>query len=240
MLSEERVERLGESAILYDGFLLNHMREAWFEPASWPRATVAPGRSGGRGATLFIERDGEAWVLRHYYRGGHIARFVSDRFLWLGEARNRAFREWRLLAHLRRAGLPVPRPVAARYLRSGLLYRADLITVRIPGVVPLSTRLATGSLDARLWRAIGACVGRFHAACVCHADLNAYNLQIDGQDRIFLLDFDRGRIMPGPGAWQRRNLARLQRSLRKISGADVAPANWAALLEGYHAARAAG
>jgi 3-deoxy-D-manno-octulosonic acid kinase len=236
MLSVERVERSEESAILYDGSLVNHMRAEWFDPATWPDAPAAPGYSGGRGATLFIECEGQQWVLRHYHRGGRIARLAGDGFIWLGEKRNRAFAEWRLLARIRAAGLPAPRPVAARYVRRGMLYRADLITVRIPGVVPLSTRLATRGADAGTWRAVGACVGRFHAAGVRHADLTAHNLQIDADDRVFLLDFDRGRIMPRPGTWQRRNLDRLHRSLTKVSGDGTirfTAGDWAALEEGY-------
>ena len=79
-------------------------------------------------------------------------------------------------------------------------------------------------------------VARFHVAGVFHADLTAHNIQIDSQGEVYLLDFDRGRRMPGPGGWQRRNLARLQRSLRKISaGGDIefAAGHWQALLAAY-------
>jgi 3-deoxy-D-manno-octulosonic acid kinase len=239
MLSVERLERSGESCILYDASLVNHIQEAWFEPATWAGAPMAPGYAGGRGATLFIRCEGQDWVLRHYHRGGTVARFASDGFLWLGESRTRSFAEWRLLAEIRAAGLPAPRPVAARYVRRGLLYRADLVTVRIPGVVPLSTRLAEAELSEPVWHAVGACVGRFHAARFFHADLTAHNLQIDGDDTIFLLDFDRGRRMAGEGSWRARNLERLHRSLAKVSAEGTfvfRPAHWAALREGYRSA----
>lgn len=240
MRSVERVERIGESVILYDASLVNHMQEPWFEPATWAGAPRAPGYAGGRGATLFISCEGQDWVLRHYHRGGRVARVASDGFIWTGESRVRCFAEWRLLARLQAAGLPAPRPVAARYRRSGLLYRADLITVRIPDVVPLSTRMAGAPLDAGTWRRIGECIGRFHAAGVFHADLTAHNLQIDSRGAIFLLDFDRGRIMDGPGAWQERNLERLHRSFTKITAAGTGgfgPEAWSALRAGYAAVR---
>jgi len=236
MLAAERIERIGASVILYDDSLINHMREAWFDPAAWSGSPVAPGYSGGRGTTLFITCEGQSWVLRHYHRGGTVARFASDAFAWLGRDRTRSFAEWRLLARIREAGLPSPRPVAARYVRSGLLYRADLITVRIPDVVPLSTRLARAPLAEAVWRRVGECIGRYHAACVCHADLTAHNLQIKGNDEIFLLDFDRGRIMPGAGPWRERNLERLHRSLTKISGKGAirfGGTEWETLREGY-------
>jgi 3-deoxy-D-manno-octulosonic acid kinase len=238
MLSVERIERRGNGAILYDGSIVDHAREEWFDPRAWPDAPVAPGYSGGRGATLFIGVGGHDWVLRHYHRGGFIRRFARDGFVWLGEDRTRPFVEWRLLARIREAGLPAPRPVAARYVRVGLLYRADLITVRIPGVEPLSTRLARVGAGGEVWRRVGECIGRFHVAGFFHADLTAHNLQIDDRDEIFLLDFDRGRLMAGDGPWRRRNLERLRRSLRKVSGEGAfryEPAHWRSLLEGYQA-----
>jgi len=236
MLSVERVDRIGKSVILYDDSLVNHMREEWFDPDHWSGAPRAPGYAGGRGATLFISCEGQDWVLRHYHRGGRVARLARDGFVWLGAQRSRPFREWRLLHWMQARGLPAPRPVAARYLRSGLLYTADLITVRLPGVVPLSTRIARGRLAASLWQRVGKCVGQFHAAGVFHADLTVHNLQVGNTDEVYLLDFDRGRIMPAGGNWRQRNLERLQRSLVKVSAGasqDHVPEDWAAFLDGY-------
>jgi 3-deoxy-D-manno-octulosonic acid kinase len=165
-----------------------------------------------------------------------VARVADDTFVWRGEARSRPFAEWRLLAHIAALGLPAPRALAARYVRSGPFYRADIITLRIPDVVPLSSRLAACGVSEQLWMRVGACIARFHDAGIRHADLTAHNLQVDTQDRVFLLDFDRGRIEPEPGPWRERNLARLHRSLTKISrdgSVRFRPGDWEALLEGY-------
>lgn len=233
-----RIARQGGSVILYDDSLVSHVTAAVFDPATWAGAPSAPGYAGGRGATLFITHEGQACVLRHYHRGGAVARFVSDRFLWLGEERTRCFREWRLLEELIRLALPVPRPVAARCRRSGLAYTADLITGLIPGVEPLSTRLSRTGAAPEIWARVGQCVRRFHQANVWHADLTAHNLQIDQADRIFLLDFDRGRIRTGGGRWRQGNLDRLHRSLTKIStdgSMRYSDRDWRWLLEGYAA-----
>lgn len=237
-----RVERLGGSVILADASLAGQLREDSFDAAAWPDAQPVTGRGRGRGTTLFIGRGGHDWVLRHYRRGGQVARLSEDAFVWTGAERTRCFREWRLLARLHAAGLPVPRPVAACYRRHGLLYRADIITWRLAGVMPLSARLAAGPLPAESWWRIGHCIGRFHAAGVFHADLNAHNLQLRDDDEVFLLDFDRGRIMAGAGGWQRRNLARLRRSLARVAAGGAAGCDerdWSALLAG-HAAGVAG
>ena len=183
-------------------------------------------------------------MLRHYYRGGLIGRLISDQFFWLGESMTRCFREWLLLDTLTQAGLPVPRPVAARYRRSGLIYRADLITTRLPDVESFAARLAHGRVSTETWGRVGECLARFHRAGVWHADLNAHNVQIDIADQVFLLDFDRGRIRPAARGWQQSNLARLKRSLTKISvhgtgTVQFSAQEWRWLVEGYDAAMSA-
>jgi 3-deoxy-D-manno-octulosonic acid kinase len=194
------------------------------------------GIAQGRGAVWFVAepdgRDTAGWVLRHYRRGGLARHFSADRFLWLGEARVRAFAELRLLAELERLALPAPRPVAARYTRAGTGYRADLLATRIAATRSFASALA-GRPAAPVYSAIGACIRRFHDAGICHADLNAHNVLIDAAGRIHLIDFDRGSVR-APGEWRAANLARLRRSLRKIS-AGAAPAldDWSALLAGY-------
>lgn len=233
------IESLGRSVIVYDGSLLSQIREDMFEPESWPGASPVPGYSGGRGTTLFVRHGDDEWALRHYHRGGAVSRLLRDQFPWAGEDRTRSFREWRLLYRLQQLELPAPVPVAARYVRTGPYYTADLITLRLRGVVPLSRRLEQGPASQDVWYAVGACVGRFHAENVFHADLTAHNLQIDESGAIWLLDFDRGRIMRSRGGWRERNLSRLQRSFRKIStGGEIgfSPSEWSVLLEGYRGA----
>jgi tRNA A-37 threonylcarbamoyl transferase component Bud32 len=133
----------------------------------------------------------------------------------------------------------VPRPAAARYERSGLLYRADLITVRVPNVRALSTCLHDQPGGEKFWHELGAAIHQFHAQGVFHADMNAYNLQIDNSGDLWMLDFDRGRLLP-PGPWQQKTLNRLHRSLQKLKAANPAlhydERNWGLLLEGYFAA----
>ena len=110
-------------------------------------------------------------------------------------------------ADLAQRGLPVPKPVAARYQRSGLWYRCDLITQRIMDAHPLSAVLAQGARLQATWRAVGAAVARLHRAGVDHADLNAHNILLDAGGIVSVIDFDRGRLRT-PGAWTSRNLRR--------------------------------
>ena len=97
-------------------------------------------------------------------------------------------------------GLPVPAPVGARYRRSGLTYRCDLITQRIEAAQPMSALLAAGALSEATWRAVGAAVACLHRAGVDHPDLNAHNVLVGPDGAIRVIDFDRGRLRE-PGAW---------------------------------------
>ncbi len=237
----ETVIRTESGAILYDTSVINQITPANFSPSGWAHAEPVSGRlrSGGRGNTAFVGNIPRQFVLRHFMRGGLIGKVVADRYLFTGEDATRSFREWRLLAKLASNGLRVPRPAAARYEREGLFYRADILTVRIPDVTPLSAYIAEVSVDGDFWNRVGAAIAGFHLQGVVHADMNAYNLQVDGDGDIWMLDFDRGRLAP-PGSWQQRTLARLHRSLDKVKRLDpevsFASADWDALIEGYFSA----
>ena len=234
---DEAQRVFSDGAVLHDPALSWDWTPARFDPQAWAAEGKLLSRSqAGRGTVAFVRARYQDWALRHYRRGGLAARFSNDRFVWAGRDRTRSFREWRLLATLLARGLPVPAPVAAAYWRRGASYTADLITLRIPDALPVSDRLKAGPLTTGQWRALGACIRRFHDAGLCHADLNAHNLLLDDADRPWLLDFDRGRLRT-PGRWRQGNLDRLHRSLSKIAatlpGARFEPAAWAELMTGY-------
>jgi 3-deoxy-D-manno-octulosonic acid kinase len=233
---EEALARGAGGAMLYDASCLHHPDAAVFEPGYWQAQGALESARGGRGTVAFVRTAANhRWVLRHYRRGGLMARLVDDQYLWTGADRTRSFREWRLLRQLRHWGLPVPQPVAARYRRAGLFYRADLITAELPVRLTVAQALQSGPLTAEAWRAVGACVGALHARGVQHADLNAHNLLLGEGNAVYVLDFDRGCIRERD-TWEQAVLDRLQRSLRKVTTGLPADrfgeAQWQALLDG--------
>ena len=169
--------------------------------------------AGGRQAAWFIPLAHGEGVLRHYQRGGLIARVSKDRYVWQGEEATRAFSECRVMAHLHEAGVSVPAPVAGAYWRHGLTYRAAIITQRIPDVLPLAH-----ALQPERARAVAQAVVRMHRAGAWHADLNAFNILIDPADRVWLIDFDKAVLGPMSEARRLANLSRLARSLKKLAG----------------------
>ena len=130
-------------AMLYDASLGGHADDRWFDRDRWGERGSSERQAGGRGTVIFLRDDARRWVLRHYRRGGSVARLLDDRYLYSGEDRTRSFREWRLLRELSTLGLPAPRPVAARYRRYAVFYRADLLTVELPSRLTLARALAS-------------------------------------------------------------------------------------------------
>lgn len=237
----ETVEKTANGAILYDRTVMREISVARFDPAAWLHSEPVTGTQGsaGRGNTMFVGNVPRQFVLRHFVRGGLVSNIVRDKYLWTGADSTRSFLEWRMLARMADRGLRVPRPAAARYCRQGLFYTADIITVRIPRVRPLSELIATEKCDTAFWQALGAAVQGFHRGGVYHADMNAHNLQIDDDGDLWMLDFDRGRLRR-PGPWQQRTLERLHRSLNKIQAANATlfftPDDWEQFLAGYFSA----
>lgn len=234
----ERFEGVTGGGILYDASRLRKPAAELFETGYWQAQGSLQEVVGGRASVAIVTAGEDRWVLRHYRRGGFIARFSRDRYFWLGEAHTRSFAEWRLLAELRRRGLPVPAPVAARYVRGALTYSADLITERLPDCRTLADAITGAQLPAEQWSTIGRTIAAFHREGVHHADLNAHNIMVEHAlaPRVYLLDFDRGRI-EARGSWEQSVLARLRRSLEKIKTQrpDVAfgDEQWGWLMAGY-------
>lgn len=235
--------RVPGGAMVYDATRLDRCVEQCFDPAHWRAQAAVLAVPGGRGQVQLIVRSDQEWILRHYRRGGWMGSLTADRYLWTGLGRTRPWQEWHLLYDLYREGLPVPRPIAARVKRINFLwYQADMITERIVAE-PLSRVLQAPVVPRGLWERIGACISRFHRAGVYHADLNLDNILVDGEQRVFLLDFDRGRRRTPRFYWQHANLRRLRHSLSKAHscrpGLMFTEADWNQLIAGYGGTKSA-
>jgi 3-deoxy-D-manno-octulosonic acid kinase len=238
-MMKAQLQATPDGAILFDAAALAQadFDPAYFEPVYWRARGQAEEAQGGRGGISYIDAPFGRCALRHYRRGGMVARVMGDRYLWTGADHTRSFAEFRLLAALRARDLHVPAPVAARYRRSGMHYRADLITQRIEGAMTLAELLAQQRADAQTAARIGTAIAKFHAQGVYHADLNAHNLLL-AADKVWLIDFDRGELRTPTRDWQQANLVRLRRSLVKLGAAREGEAAfernfWGPLMAAY-------
>ncbi len=223
---------------MYDTEVLPAAQAELFDPRYHRQQRTIQGEALGRGSTYFVRVDDHTCVLRHYQRGGLVAKFFRDQYFWTGIELTRAWREWHLLKELSDRGLPVPQPVAAHVVKSGLYYRADLMTLRLNASKSLTDYLRKKELPMEQWRTVGRTVRAFHNAGVYHADLNAHNVMLTDNGEVHLIDFDKGEIRPVASGWQQANIDRFQRSLEKLS-AQISPFHysdivWQQFLQGYN------
>ena len=209
-----RMHRQGGQYIVYDDAWLDAPHANIFSRRYWESKRGLVGTASGRGEVCFIRlQQGEA-ALRHYRRGGWMARWMRDAYWFTGWSKTRSVQEFETLMYLRRCCLNVPVPIAAYVNRHGWLYRADLLTQRISGAQSLTSLLLVSALPDTIYQAIGEQIARLHAAQVTHPDLNLNNILIDGEQRVWLIDFDKCRKRKGSG-WKKKNLDRLWRSFNK-------------------------
>ncbi len=202
-------------SIVYDADRLPAPGASLFDAGYWREQGRVSAEAPGRAGALFIDTSFGSVVLKHYLRGGQMAKLSRDRYLFTGYRRSRPHREFELLSRLLAMALPVPAPVAALCRRGGITYRGALITMAVPGAVTLADRLGTPGHDA-IWRACGRTIARFHRAGLEHADLNLRNILVSSGEKVFLIDFDKSRLRASAGRWQQNNIRRLKRSYDKF------------------------
>ena len=187
---------------------------AW--AGSAPEAVPFQGRLTAWGVTL----PGSAIpvVVRHAHHGGAFGSLLGDRFRGAG----RAPWELRMALHLREAGVRTPDVVGFALYPAGLgTSRIDVVTRRLPDGADLPTlwHTADGPTRDQLLTAVATLLRDLRAGGIHHADLNAKNLHLameGGRWHAWLLDVDRVRLgTPNDRGIAERNLARLERSLRK-------------------------
>lgn len=226
----------GSTTIWHDPQWVSGGESALFEPPAVGVTALATG--SGRGQAQRLQLQGRDVVLRHYRRGGLVARFNPDRYQRTAARNSRAMREFSLLRFMLAQGLPVPAPVAARQIIQGRHYTADIIVAMIPQTRNVVQRLVTSALTAQEWKAIGQAIRQLHDAQIYHSDLNAHNLLLDAVGKAWIVDFDKCEQRCGK-AWKALNLHRLQRSLRKELGRLPSfhwqNSDWGDLRAGYDA-----
>ena len=102
-----------------------------FDEEYWKAKNAIIGSAEGRGTTWFIQLDDVQAALRHYRRGGLFGKVISDEYLFTSYEQTRSVQEFKLLTHLRKQDVNVPKPIAAKAKRHGLIYRADLLSEKI-------------------------------------------------------------------------------------------------------------
>ena len=227
---------IGNSTLLYSHNCLSEVNVDMFEAQYWQEQNKIIGQAVGRGTTFFFRENGHDFVLRHYRRGGLIGKFIKDQYFYTGLEKTRAYLEIHLLNTMYAKHLPVPQAVAARIVRKGLFYQADIILQKIPQARDVFTILLEQQISSTIWHKIGVVIRQLHEQQIYHHDLNIHNIMLDEHDKIWLIDFDKCEQRAGE-TWKVDNLKRLQRSLykelAKYPNFKWQAQDWLLCLEGY-------
>ena len=226
-----------DRVLFFQDELKDEITPEYFDGAYWQHNNAIIGSAFGRGITWFFKINNDEFVLRHYHRGGLIAKLIKDAYVYTGLKNTRAYQEFVVTQQLVDKNLPAPKPVAGQIIKQGLFYQADLITEMITGAKDLVAVLKERALSDVEYQQIGLMIKRFHDVNLWHADLNTHNIILDGQGKWWLIDFDRCKFKPAADSWKQANLARLKRSFVKEQTKDTAfkwqLSDWDLLLAGY-------
>ncbi len=165
-------------------------------------------------------------IARRYLRGGVIRHFIKDSF-WL---ENRPLAELSVHVHAFNSGLPVPMPLGAVWECRRGWYRGAFATREVAAVnllehltppsppacgggAPISPILPIPPIS--VLKNCGNIIRQMHDMNILHADLQVRNILV-AREQIYLLDFDRARVLERVTERQRaHNLLRLRRSFEK-------------------------
>ena len=147
----------------------------------------------GRNPVSSLELEGIGPVVIKHYRRGGLVRHLMKRRYFTGR-KTRCQSEYDLLCSVRDLGIHAPEPVAFAY-RGRLVYLAWLITRQIEH--PQSLARISLKDEKRARRVMKSVVAQSLLLIdhhIRHVDLHPGNVVVDRDDRVFLLDFDRGYI----------------------------------------------
>ena len=189
--------------------------------------------------------DGGALLVRRYRHGGALRALTRDYFFTWPP---RPFRELALTEEAHRRGVPTVEPLAALVVRLiGPVYRGWLVTRQLEGARDLWAVAQADNFvaaeKASCLEAAARAVRTMHRCGIDHSDLNLKNILLRrevGHWRAYIIDLDKSRLYSNaaPAARAEKNLARLERSIRKLDPERrfISPADWQLFLGFYREA----
>ena len=170
------------------------------EPRAKTNVHVHTNRGGARVVEL---ENGRKVLLRNYMRGGFVSKFVRNTFLRLpfaSVASYRPFQEFEISLLLKDELISVPRAIAAMVKTrfAGSFYEGNIAYEYIPNSINLLEFWATArgdhALEARfslLCKMAGQESRKMLEKGVFHSDLHLGNILVEGEGKIYLIDFDK-------------------------------------------------
>ena len=170
---------------------------------------------GGRSSVVIDEINGlGSVVVKYYRRGGLVRYFVKQKYLKCGKTRGQ--KEYELLQKVRKFGISAPEPIAFAY--SGLLfYKGWLVTRAIKEHQTLADlSFLNKNRTLKIMKEVTRQISLLIKNNILHVDLHPGNVIVDNQDRVYIIDFDKGRLFHGKKTSLRnRYLSRWNRAVKK-------------------------
>jgi len=170
---------------------------------------------GGRNSVLIDEINGLGHiVVKHYRRGGLVRYIVKQRYLKCGKTRSQE--EYELLKKVRSFGISAPEPIAFAY-RGRLFYQAWLVTREIKQHQTLAELSLSNIKRTRfVMKYVIEQVSILIKNSILHVDLHPGNVIVDNQNRVSIIDFDKGCFFHGKDtSLEKRYLSRWNRAVKK-------------------------
>lgn len=237
---DDDIRRFGDALdpqgqVAYQTALAGEFTSQWFDPRYWARSGALLGGIDGVAGTWLV-RDGRRCLQLRRLRQPHLPAAVAvDRFVWLGEARCRAWQQLQASVAAQAAGLCRAPVIAVRWRRQGWFYSADVLSVHLDSLPTLAQQLAAGAVTLEVWAAAGRCLRRHHDAGISLPAASATTLRIGGPEGVQVGDYHRARSAVS-GMRAAADLVNLRRSLERIAddaGHGVDDVSWHCLLAAY-------
>ena len=189
---------------------LKHLIKLFQRPAQTSTSVL-----GGRRSVFIDKVDKIGFVaVKYYHRGGLVRPFIKKRYLKLGKTRCQT--EYEILQKVRSIGINAPEPIAFAY-RGCLFYQGWLVTREIKHHHTLAELSLLNEKRARFaMKKVIEQVSTLIKNSILHVDLHPGNVIVDNQDRVYILDFDKGVIFPGNiNILKNRYIRRWNRAIKK-------------------------
>lgn len=170
---------------------------------------------GGRRSVLIDEMNKIGPVaVKCYHRGGIVRHFIKKRYLKWGKTRGQ--KEYELLQKVKRLGINAPEPIAFAYF-GRIFYQAWLVTREIKQHQTLAElSLSNETRTLFVMKNVIEQASILIENSVLHVDLHPGNVIVDNQDKVYILDFDKGGIFPGnKNILKSRYIRRWNRAIKK-------------------------
>ena len=179
-----------------------------------PVKNLGPGLIGRSTITVSHLKGIGSVVVKQYTRGGFIRYFLKQHYLRWGRTRGET--EFKILQKAREIGVNAPEPIAYAF-KGVLFYKGWLISRKIEKQQTLAKLACDDESRSRcVMDNIIEQIAILIDHQILHVDLHPGNILIDHTNRVFLIDFDKSRIIhKNRKMLTKRYISRWQRAVIK-------------------------